>query len=62
MAKKQLKAEKTIQEILEIFKWEYLSSPNNYKRISEALIKRMRKTKIDNVISLWKKLVSGGLI
>jgi hypothetical protein len=42
-----------------MFKWEYLSSPNDYERVSEALTKRMRETKINDVISLWKELVSG---
>jgi molybdopterin converting factor small subunit len=59
MAELQQEMEKAIQGILEMFKWELLSNPDEYERINEILTKRMRETKVNDVISLWRELVSG---
>jgi hypothetical protein len=43
-----------------MFRWELLSHSNKYKRITEILIEQMRETKVNDVISLWRELVSEG--
>jgi hypothetical protein len=50
--------DETIQGLLNMSQWELEADNETFNRVDNALRKRMREIKVDNFISLWRKLIT----
>jgi hypothetical protein len=56
--KQQTEMAETIRGLLDMFRWELEAEDETFDRVNNTLRKRMRETKVDDFISLWRELVT----